>query len=117
MPAMMPRADRWTMVRPVPRQGQPMKEYKESWLPRNTAQISKEEASAIQPKKRRALMRQPRPPDVVREDSSPTYPQESAAKKMEEYKEWCHVLVDDWRRGRKSTVPGKGLWSINPRFS
>ncbi|KAJ2831821.1 hypothetical protein FBU31_002197 [Coemansia sp. 'formosensis'] len=93
------------------------KEYEERWLPRNAAQISKEEASAVKPKKRRALMRQPRPPDVVREDSTPTYPKELAAKKMDEYKKLCHVLIDDWRRGRKSTVPGKGLWSINPRFS
>ncbi|KAJ2812302.1 hypothetical protein H4S07_001491 [Coemansia furcata] len=93
------------------------KEYEEHWLPRNAMQISKEEASAVKLKKRRALMCQPRLPDVVQEDSTPTYPKESAAKKMDEYKKLCHVLIDDWHRGRKSTIPGKGLWSINPRFS
>ncbi|KAJ2833144.1 hypothetical protein GGI24_000952 [Coemansia furcata] len=93
------------------------KEYEEHWLPRNATQISKEEASAVKPKKWRALMCQPRLPDVVREDSMPTYPKELAAKKMDEYKNLCHVLIDDWHRGRKSTVPGKGLWSINPGFS
>ncbi|KAJ2827149.1 hypothetical protein FBU31_003251 [Coemansia sp. 'formosensis'] len=93
------------------------KEYKEHWLPRNAAQISKEEASVVKPKKQRALMHQPRLPDVVCEDSTPTYPKELAAKKMDEYKKLCHVLIDDWCRGRKSTIPGKGLWSINPRFS
>ncbi|KAJ2838197.1 hypothetical protein FBU31_000974 [Coemansia sp. 'formosensis'] len=93
------------------------KEYEECWLPRNAVQISKEEASAVKPKKQRALMRQPRPPDIVREDSMPTYPKELAAKKMDKYKKLCHVLIDDWHCGRKSTIPGKGLWSINPRFS
>ncbi|KAJ2810369.1 hypothetical protein H4S07_002707, partial [Coemansia furcata] len=92
-------------------------EYEEHWQPRNAVQISREEALAVKPKKQRALMCQPRPPDVVREDSTPTYPKEPAAKKMDEYKKLCHVLIDDWRRGRKSTIPGKGLWSINPRFS
>ncbi|KAJ2800337.1 hypothetical protein H4S07_005200, partial [Coemansia furcata] len=72
------------------------KEYEERWLPRNAAQISKEEASVVKPKKRRALMCQPRLPDVVHEDSMPTYPKEPTAKKMDEYKK---------------------LWSINPRFS
>ncbi|KAJ2808560.1 hypothetical protein H4S07_003393 [Coemansia furcata] len=72
------------------------KEYEERWLPRNAAQISKEEASVVKPKKRRALMCQPRLPDVVHEDSMPTYPKEPTAKKMNEYKK---------------------LWSINPRFS
>ncbi|KAJ2812753.1 hypothetical protein H4S07_001182 [Coemansia furcata] len=85
------------------------KEYEEHWQPRNAAQINKEEASAVKPKKRRALMHQPRLPDVVRKDSMPTYPKELAAKKMDEYKKLCHVLIDDWRRGRKSTIPGKGL--------
>ncbi|KAJ2819629.1 hypothetical protein GGI24_004727, partial [Coemansia furcata] len=93
------------------------KEYEECWLPRNAAWISKEEASVVKPKKQRALMCQPRPPDVVREDSMPTYPKELAVKKMDKYKKLCKVLIDDWHRGRKSTVPGKGLWSINPRFS
>ncbi|KAJ2805240.1 hypothetical protein H4S07_004064 [Coemansia furcata] len=93
------------------------KEYEEHWLPRNAAQISKEEASAVKLKKRRALMRQPRLPDMVQEDSMPTYPKEPAVKKMDKYKKLCHVLIDDWHRGRKSTIPGKGLWSINPRFS
>ncbi|KAJ2818518.1 hypothetical protein GGI24_005073, partial [Coemansia furcata] len=84
-------------------------EYEERWLPRNAAQISKEEASAVWPKKRRTLMRQSKLPDMVREDSMPTYPKEPAAKEMDEYKKLCHVLIDDWRRGRKSTVLGKGL--------
>ncbi|KAJ2839111.1 hypothetical protein FBU31_000764 [Coemansia sp. 'formosensis'] len=93
------------------------KEYKEHWLPRNAMQISKEEALAVKLKKQRALMCQPRPPDMVCEDSMPTYPKELVAKKMDEYKKLCKVLIDDWHRGRKSTVPGKGLWSINPRYS
>ncbi|KAJ2810637.1 hypothetical protein H4S07_002559, partial [Coemansia furcata] len=88
------------------------KEYEECWLPRNATQISKEEASAVKLKKRRALMRQPRLPDVVREDSMPTYPKELVANKMDKYKKLCYVLIDDWHHGRKSTVPVKGLQSI-----
>ncbi|KAJ2044824.1 hypothetical protein GGH92_010976, partial [Coemansia sp. RSA 2673] len=83
--------------------------YQEYLLPRNDAQISKEEASMIRPKKRRALMRQPRPPDVERDDGTPVYPKETEAWRQAEYKKLCHVLIDDWCRGRKSKVAGKGL--------
>ncbi|KAJ2085393.1 hypothetical protein GGI16_006799, partial [Coemansia sp. S142-1] len=72
-------------------------EYQEHWLPRNDAQISKEEASTIRPKKRRALMRQPRPPDVERDDGTPVHPKETEARRLAEYKKLCHVLIDDWR--------------------
>ncbi|KAJ2334210.1 hypothetical protein GGH91_005759, partial [Coemansia sp. RSA 2671] len=92
-------------------------EYQEHWLPRNDAQISKEEASTVRPKKRRALMRQPRPPDGARKDSTPVYPRETEAWRLAEYKKLCQVLMDDWRSGRKSSVQGKGLWSINTRYS
>ncbi|KAJ2050737.1 hypothetical protein H4S04_002414 [Coemansia sp. S16] len=92
-------------------------EYDERWLPRNAAQISKEEASAVRPKKRRARMREPRPPDIVREADTPSYPKETAVQTRAKYKELCKVLMDDWCRGRKSKVAGKGLWSINPRYS
>ncbi|KAJ2036495.1 hypothetical protein H4S03_003605 [Coemansia sp. S3946] len=92
-------------------------EYQEHWLPRNDAQISKEEASTIRPKKRRALMRQPRPPDVECDDGTPVYPKEMEAWRLAEYKKLCHVLIDDWHCSRKSKVAGKGLWSINTRYS
>ncbi|KAJ2036078.1 hypothetical protein GGI13_002173, partial [Coemansia sp. RSA 455] len=89
----------------------------ERWLPQNDAQISKEEASAIRPKKRRQLMREPRPPDVERDNGTPVYPRESAAQKRSAYSLLCTSLIDDWCRGRKSKVEGKGLWSINSRYS
>ncbi|KAJ2067681.1 hypothetical protein GGH13_005216 [Coemansia sp. S155-1] len=76
-------------------------EYQEHWLPRNDAQISKE-ASTIRPKKRRALMHQPRPPDMERDDGTPVYPKETEAGRLAEYKKLCHVLINDWRCGRKS---------------
>ncbi|KAJ2813232.1 hypothetical protein H4S07_000843, partial [Coemansia furcata] len=83
MPVMAPQANRWTLI-PIRMHWQ--KEYEECCLPRNAMQISKEEASAVKLKKRRALMCQSRLPDVVREDSMPTYPKELAVKKMDEYK-------------------------------
>ncbi|KAJ2260726.1 hypothetical protein GGI01_002794 [Coemansia sp. RSA 376] len=89
-------------------------EYEERWLSRNNAQICKEEASAVRPKKRRQLMRKPHPPDVERDDGTPAYPRESAAQKWPAYSLLCTSLIDDWCRGRKSKVEGKGLWSINP---
>ncbi|KAJ1921858.1 hypothetical protein LPJ71_001257 [Coemansia sp. S17] len=92
-------------------------EYEERWLPRNDVQIRKEEASAVRPKKRRQLMHEPRPPDVERDDGTPVYPRESAAQKRSAYSLLCTSLIDDWSRGRKSKVEGKGLWSINPRYS
>ncbi|KAJ2251922.1 hypothetical protein GGI13_003576 [Coemansia sp. RSA 455] len=92
-------------------------EYEERWLPRNDAQIRKEEAAAVRPKKRRQLMHELRPPDVERDDGTPVYPRESAAQKRSAYSLLCTSLIDDWCRGRKSKVEGKGLWSINPRYS
>ncbi|KAJ2249023.1 hypothetical protein GGI13_004429 [Coemansia sp. RSA 455] len=92
-------------------------EYDEHWLPRNTTQISKEEASAVRLKKRRARMHEPRPPDIVHEADTPSYPKEMAVQMRAKYKEMCKVLMDDWCHGRKSKVVGKGLWSINPRYS
>ncbi|KAJ2111226.1 hypothetical protein IW146_005504, partial [Coemansia sp. RSA 922] len=92
-------------------------EYEECWLPRNNTQICKEEASAVRPKKRRQLMHEPRPPDVERDDGTPVYLRESAAQKRAAYSLLCTSLIDDWCRGRKSKVAGKGLWSINPRYS
>ncbi|KAJ2057245.1 hypothetical protein IW146_006815 [Coemansia sp. RSA 922] len=92
-------------------------EYQEHWLPQNDAQISKEEALMIRPKKRRALMCQPRPPDVECNDGTPVYPKETEARRLAKYKKLCQVLTDDWHCGRKSKVAGKGLWSINTRYS
>ncbi|KAJ2074121.1 hypothetical protein GGI16_008747, partial [Coemansia sp. S142-1] len=92
-------------------------EYEERRLPRNDAQICKEEASAVRPKKRWQLMREPRPPDMERNDGTPVYPRESAAQKRAAYSMLCASLIDDWCRGRKSKVKGKGLWSINPKYS
>ncbi|KAJ2116616.1 hypothetical protein IW146_001396 [Coemansia sp. RSA 922] len=91
--------------------------YQEHWLPWNDAQISKEEASTIRPKKRRALMHQPRPPDVECDDGTPVYPKEMEVRRLAEYKKLCQVLIDDWHCSRKSKVAGKGLWSINTRYS
>ncbi|KAJ2344219.1 hypothetical protein GGH92_004583, partial [Coemansia sp. RSA 2673] len=92
-------------------------EYEEHWLPRNDAQIHKEEASAVRPKKRRQLMHELRPPDVERDDGTLVYPHESAAQKRSAYSLLCTSLIDDWCRGRKSKVEREGLWSINPRYS
>ncbi|KAJ2241954.1 hypothetical protein GGI13_007137, partial [Coemansia sp. RSA 455] len=55
------------------------------WLLRNDAQISKEEVSAVRPKKRRQLMHEPRPPDMERNDGTPVYPRELAAQKRSAY--------------------------------
>ncbi|KAJ2909063.1 hypothetical protein GGI21_002258, partial [Coemansia aciculifera] len=46
-------------------------QYEERWLQRNDVQIRKEEASAVRPKRRRTLMREPRPPDVQRDAQTP----------------------------------------------
>ncbi|KAJ2106782.1 hypothetical protein IW146_007624 [Coemansia sp. RSA 922] len=92
-------------------------EYEECWLLHNDAQIRKEEASAVRPKKRRQLMHELRPPDVERDDGTPVYPHESAAQKRSAYSLLCTSLIDDWCCSRKSKVEGKGLWSINPRYS
>ncbi|KAJ2064735.1 hypothetical protein GGI03_004325, partial [Coemansia sp. RSA 2337] len=64
-------------------------EYQEHWLPQNDAQISKEEALMIRPKKRRALMCQPRPPDVECNDGTPVYPKETEARRLAKYKKLC----------------------------
>ncbi|KAJ2411382.1 hypothetical protein GGF41_006371, partial [Coemansia sp. RSA 2531] len=56
-------------------------EYEECWLPHNDAQIRKEEASAVRPKKRRQLMHELRPPNMEHDDSTPVYLHESAAQK------------------------------------
>ncbi|KAJ2112731.1 hypothetical protein IW146_004396 [Coemansia sp. RSA 922] len=56
-------------------------------------------------------------PDVERDDGTPVYPRESAAQKRSAYSLLCISLIDDWCRGSKSKVEGKGLWSINPRYS
>ncbi|KAJ2754063.1 hypothetical protein GGI19_002678 [Coemansia pectinata] len=93
------------------------KEYEEHWLQRNDAQIRKEEASDVQPQKKRRAMREPRPSDIVRDAGTPKYPHETAQKKRSEYATLCKVLVGDWSRGVKSRVAGSGLWSINTRFS
>ncbi|KAJ2063733.1 hypothetical protein GGI17_001519 [Coemansia sp. S146] len=93
------------------------KEYEEHWLPRNDAQIRKEEASDVQPQKRRRAMREPRPSDIVRDAGTPKYPHEMAQKKRSEYATLCKVLVGDWSRGVKSRVTGSRLWSVNTRFS
>ncbi|KAJ2883086.1 hypothetical protein H4R27_002992 [Coemansia aciculifera] len=93
------------------------KEYEEHWLPRNDAQVRKEEASDVQPQKRRRAMREPRPSDIGRDAGTPEYPNEPAQQKRTEYATLCKVLVGDWSRGVKSQVAGSGLWSVNTRFS
>ncbi|KAJ2248833.1 hypothetical protein GGI13_004496, partial [Coemansia sp. RSA 455] len=92
-------------------------EHEERWLQRNYTQIRKEEASAVRPKKRRQLMHEPQPPDVERDDGTSVYPRELAAQKRSAYSLLCTSLIDDWWHSRKSKVEGKGLWSINPRYS
>ncbi|KAJ2059610.1 hypothetical protein GGI17_004312 [Coemansia sp. S146] len=93
------------------------KEHEEYWLPRNGAQIRKEEASDVQPQKKRRAMREPRPSDIVRDAGTPEYPNEPVQQKRTEYATLCKVLVGDWSRGVKSRVAGSGLWSVDTRFS
>ncbi|KAJ2257875.1 hypothetical protein GGI13_000780 [Coemansia sp. RSA 455] len=95
------------------------KEYEEHWLWRNDAQIRKEKASDVQPKKRRQAMHEQRPLELEngRADGMPKFDVESPAKKRNEYAALCKVLVGDWSRGVRSQVPGRGLWSVNTKYT
>ncbi|KAJ2884946.1 hypothetical protein H4R27_001727 [Coemansia aciculifera] len=92
------------MVRKVVIRKRRQKEYEEHWLLRNDAQIRKEEASDVQPQKRRQAMREPGPSDIVRDAGTPKYPNKTAQKKRAEYAKLCKVLVGDWSHGAKSRV-------------
>ncbi|KAJ2067711.1 hypothetical protein GGH13_005206 [Coemansia sp. S155-1] len=113
-------ANRWAhLVRKAAIRMRWQKEYEEHWLWRNDAQIRKEKASDVQPKKRRQAMHEQRPPAMEngRADGMPKFDVESPAKKRNEYAALCKVLVGDWSRGVRSQVPGRGLWSVNTKYT
>ncbi|KAJ2033030.1 hypothetical protein H4S03_005924, partial [Coemansia sp. S3946] len=58
-----------------------------------------------------------RPYSSSLEHGTPKFDVESPAKKRNEYAALCKVLVGDWSRGVRSQVPGRGLWSVNTKYT